>query len=70
MTKVERYERAMYRFFRHIQDQIEEVPGWMQAEAYTPEIDAYEFEVFVNALAKPSNVTRWNELHEKYFGDT
>jgi len=66
MTKAERFERAMYRFFRHIQDQIEEVPGWMGHDFYNPQIDAYEFNRFVSTLGKPSNAARWHELHEKY----
>ncbi len=66
MTKIERYERAIYRFYRHIQDQIEDVPGWMQSDFYHPEIDAYEFNKFVSTLGKQSNALRWHELHEKY----
>ena len=66
MTKAERYEKAMYRFFRHIQDQIEDVPGWMDVDFYNPQIDAYEFNRFINTLAMSNNATCWHRLHEKY----
>lgn len=60
------FDDAVYRFFRHIQDQIECEDGWMQAEYYNPEICAYEFELFSNSLGKPSNAARWNELLERF----
>ncbi len=66
MTKADKYEKAMYRFFRHIQDQIEEVPGFMQHDHYNPRIDAYEFNRFTDVLGKANNAARWHELHEKY----
>lgn len=65
MTNRRELEDAMYRFFRHIQDQVEQVDGWMQSDYYHPEIDVYEFNLFVNALGKPSNAARWHELHER-----
>lgn len=70
MTKADRYEKAMYRFFRHIQDQVEQMDGWMQFDIYPVEIDVYEFNKFVNTLGKPSNAERWHELHTKYAAPT
>lgn len=66
MTNEQRFEKAMYRFFRHIQDQIENMDGWMQYDHYPVSIDAYEFNRFTATLAKPSNAKRWHKLHEKY----
>ena len=59
------FEDAVYRFFRHIQDQVEQEPGWMQFDYYHPEIDVYEFNLFVNSLGRPSNAARWHDLHER-----
>jgi len=70
MTKQDRYEKAMYRFFRHIQDQVERMPHWMDYDSYPVDIDVFEFNRFVNTLGKPSNAERWHGLHEKHGGLT
>ena len=62
------FDDAVYRFFRHIQDQIEQEDGWTQAESYNPEIDAYEFELFTNSLGEPSNAARWHDLLARFTG--
>ena len=60
-----RLEDAMYRFMRHIQDQIEQEAGWMQFDYYHPEIDAYEYNQFVRALGDPKDHARWSDLLER-----
>jgi hypothetical protein len=60
------FDLAMYRFFRHIQDQIEEQPYWMQYEFYHPEIDAHEFDLFTNAIGNKSDAARWHDLGERF----
>ena len=59
-------EDAMYRFMRHIQDQIEKHAGWMQFDFYVPQVDAYEYNQFVEALGDKGDHARWSELLERY----
>ena len=63
-------EDAMYRFFRHIQDQVEEVGGWTQLDCYTPEIDGYELSRFADALGDKSDHARWSDLLERFTAST
>ncbi|KKK86617.1 hypothetical protein LCGC14_2761430, partial [marine sediment metagenome] len=58
-------EDAAYAFMRHIQDQIEQEAGWMQFDYYRPEIDVYEYKLFVEAIGDPSDQARWNDLLER-----
>lgn len=58
-------EDATYRFMRHIQDQIEQEAGWIQFDYYRPEIDAYEYKLFVEVIGDPANHARWSDLLER-----
>lgn len=63
---IEDLENAMYAFFRHIQDQIELLNGWMQFDYHYPKIDAYEYNQFVEALGDKGDHARWSDLLERY----
>ena len=61
--EVSAVEDAAYAFMRHIQDQIEHEAGWIQFDYYNPEIDAYAYNKFCEALgskdhAKSSELLR------------
>ena len=70
LARNEKLEDAMYRFFRHIQDQMEKQAGWIQFDFYNPEIDVYEFSQFATALGDKSDAALWHDLLERYAAQT
>lgn len=59
-------ERAMYRFFRHIQDQIDEFPIHEDIDEVPVNVCLSEFSLFRDALGDKGDSTRWHDLGEKY----
>ena len=58
---------AAYALLRHIQDQLEQEPGWMQYEFYSPEIDLYVFNQLGKALHSDDPAIQ-HQLMNRYCG--
>ncbi len=58
-------EDAAFALLMHIQKQLEQEPGWMQYEFYTPEIDMYLYNRLSEALGSKDHA-KSSELLRRY----
>ena len=65
LTETRELEDAAFAFLMHIQQQLEQEPGWMQYEFYTPEIDMYLYNRLSEALGSKDH-QKSSELLERW----
>ena len=65
ITETRELEDAAFAFLQHIQRQLEQEPGWMQYEFYTPEIDMHLYNRLSEALGSKDH-QKSSELLERW----